>query len=379
MAEKIKVMISSRCKDEFMLGGRMQPLSEVRKQIKQMVESEQLFGQKSFTCWINDDPTTPAGDGSQSSWDYCMKQVSRADIVIALYNGRAGWTRMGGSNGICYAELEAAMTTGGAKLRVLNLAERSSKYASRENASDKRYKKFMEEHNPFWGGKTASNGEELLEAVRLALVDAVQELVRLAAREARKAKYDTGEALQWSNMDFRARKAAIENVMRDFMLDSFKSVNPRGSKRLVCTIGKRTVLARYHAIPDGLSVSAARELVGQPQLLDHEAVAELATDAFGPIHFIGCFHGITETQAKSVLGCPDITTVKTSFGVYASDNINKVQIAFISNCRDSTATRSGLDKFFAWTRSASQEEALGQRAESRCRIIKAIASERATR
>jgi hypothetical protein len=119
--------------------------------------------------------------------------------------------------------------------------------------------------------------------------------------------------------------------------------------------------------------------VGQPQLTDYEFVTELASDAFGPFHFIGCFHGITEAQAKTVIGCPDITTVKTSFGVYAADNINKVQIAFVSNCRDSTATRSGLDKFFAWVKTSNEEELLSCRAESRCRIIQAIEKERGTK
>jgi hypothetical protein len=58
----------------------------------------------------------------------------------------------------------------------------------------------------------------------------------------------------------------------------------------------------------------------------------------GPVHLIGCHKTATETQATRLLGFPDATVVSTPFGVYVADNLQKVQLAFIGNCRDEANT-----------------------------------------
>jgi len=55
-SSKIRVMISSRCNDLFPLsvrGARL--LSEIRKRLKSEIEAFQLFGQKIYEVWINED------------------------------------------------------------------------------------------------------------------------------------------------------------------------------------------------------------------------------------------------------------------------------------------------------------------------------------
>ena len=86
---KIRVMISSRCEDKILLGGPEQKYSDMRKLLKRDIENERLFDGITFECWINED-AGPA-PGTDDSWNHCLGQVKRAEIVIVLYNGHAGW------------------------------------------------------------------------------------------------------------------------------------------------------------------------------------------------------------------------------------------------------------------------------------------------
>ncbi len=126
-----------------------------------------------------------------------------------------------------------------------------------------------------------------------------------------------------------------------------------------------------------MSVAAAREMVGQPFLSDYKHAEEImASEATaGPVHLIGCHKAITEAQAMRVLGFPDATIVTTDFGVYVADDVNKIQIVFVRNCRNETTTRHGVQRLFAWLEQAGESKRLAGRAESRLRIVGAIAAE----
>jgi len=58
------------------------------------------------------------------------------------------------------------------------------------------------------------------------------------------------------------------------------------------------VLINVDAIPDAMSVSSARELVGQPFLHDYELADFIDDNEGGPVHIIACHKGATESQAK---------------------------------------------------------------------------------
>jgi hypothetical protein len=85
---RMKIMISSRCNDAFPRDGA-ERLSVVRQKLKDELEASELFGQRLFQVWINEDAPPASGD---DGWDACMKQVDDADVVLVLYNGNAGWT-----------------------------------------------------------------------------------------------------------------------------------------------------------------------------------------------------------------------------------------------------------------------------------------------
>ena len=132
-------------------------------------------------------------------------------------------------------------------------------------------------------------------------------------------------------------------------------------------------------MPAAFSIGPAKEMVGQPFLRDHELDNVLTKGSSGPVHIIACHKTATESQAIKLLGFPDATVVTAPFGVFVADNVQKVQFAFIANCRDETNIRHGVQRFFAWLAQSGEEAFVAKRAEARSRIVHAIAIESRTK
>jgi hypothetical protein len=77
----------------------------------------------------------------------------------------------------------------------------------------------------------------------------------------------------------------------------------------------------------------------------------------------------------TLLGFPDATIVTGSFGVYVADNVQKIQLCLIANCRDDSSTRHELQKLFDWLEQSGEDALLAKRATSRARIVGVIAKE----
>ena len=366
--DPIKVMISSRCNDPFPAGGK--PLSEMRKAIKKELEAESLFGEDLFEVWINED--APPADTSQDSLDVCLESVDKADIVLVLANGNAGWAPDTADIGICHAELHRAHSSAPGKVRLISLGKVKGDPSDLAQISrDRRFDEFLSTQNFFRGG-SVRNVKQAKERVREALVDAVKSLAHLGVREARKGKYHTGDALAWSKLDFFARRRAIVTKLQEALED--RGGASAGDDLLTLQIEGKDVLLRLDAVPAALSNPAARELVGRPFLNDFLLVDKLKA-ATGPVHIIGCQKGATEIQAQNVLGFPDATIVPTPFGVYVADPIQKVQFVFLKDCRDPSSTRFAGQRLFDWLAQTGESAALAERAESRARIVKVLAEE----
>jgi len=97
------------------------------------------------------------------------------------------------------------------------------------------------------------------------------------------------------------------------------------------------------------------------------------------VHLIASHKTATEAQAVRLLGFPDATVVSAPFGVYVADDVQKIQMILIANCRDETTTRHGVQRFFDWLEQTGEDDRLAQRAQSRTNIIKAISAERAAK
>ncbi|HYW85761.1 MAG TPA: hypothetical protein VFB30_21090, partial [Spirochaetia bacterium] len=110
-------------------------------------------------------------------------------------------------------------------------------------------------------------------------------------------------------------------------------------------------------------------------LRDHQLSQVLKGKRGGPVHVIGCHKNATEAQATKLLGFPDATVVSAPFGIFVADNVQKVQFAFIVNCRDDATTRHGVQRFFEWLAQTGEETLVADRARARARIVSAIAKE----
>jgi hypothetical protein len=206
-----------------------------------------------------------------------------------------------------------------------------------------------------------------------ALHDALIALAQSGVREASKGKFHSGQALDWSRLDFGARQTEMCKVLRAAILERSGSTEDAG--RLFVLLGGEEILFVPHAIPAALSVSQASELVGQPFLRDHLLHDALTGKKGGPVHVIACHKTATESQATKLLGFPDATVVTAPFGVFVADSVQKVQFAFIINCRDEANTRHGVQRFFEWLTRTGEDGFLAKKAKARARIVRAIARE----
>ena len=369
VSKSIQVMISSRCLDTIEFEGREGKISDLRIRLKKEIEDEELFDKVVFSCWINED--APSAPADETSWEHCLLQAKKADVLIVLYNGNPGWSKSSSGIGICHAELETALASGAAKVRLVELPEAASKDDTEKARFDK-FRQYISDQDLFRGRK-ADNGEEAIVVVKDALQDAVIDMVHLGVREARKGKYDTGQALDWIRLTYLERKRAIEEILASTLGGAALIKNDE--KNRVIKVAKKNVVFCCHGIPAGMGVAAAREMVGRPFLKDHEFANIMKDTNYGPVHVIGCHKNVTENQAVNVLGFPDATIVKTIFGIYIADNIQKIQLAFLADCRDESSTRHAVQRFLEWLNRSGEAEYLAERAESRHKIIRIISQE----
>jgi hypothetical protein len=364
-SKNLRIMISSRCNDLF--DGKT--LSVIRKEIKQEIEDAQVFGSPVFEVWINED--APPAPGSEDSWEHCLTQVKDCDLLLVLSNGNAGWGRTGTEIGICHAELMTGLATSPGKVRLLSIGNVIGG-SDDEKDRNKLFQSYVAQQNLFRGA-TVGTILELKNLSKATVRDALVELAQLGVRESRKGKFSSGEALEWARFDFAKRSKVMLSVLRDAFLGQKRAASHAADISL--ELAGQRVLFCLHAIPAAMSVPSAKEMVGQPFLRDHLLAKELSKKLVGPVHVIACQRSATETQATKLLGFADATVVMAPFGIFVADDVQKVQFAFIANCRDDTTTRHGIQRFLEWLEQTGEAVLLTKRANSRTKIIKAIAAE----
>ena len=365
----IRIMISSRCNDLFPLSGEgAQVLSKTRLKLKSMIEGEKLLGRNLFDVWINED--SPPQEGSSDSWEVCLQAVKDCDILLVLDNGNAGWAKTGSDIGICHAELLTAMSAAPEKVFIVCLGSAVADNSD-QGKRNARFQAYVSQLNLF-RGTVAGTISDLEKRVLEVLHEAVVKLAQKGVRELKKGRAYSGQALEWNRMDYLHRQRAIIDVLND-ALSSHKS-SPHGEHAFV-SLASFATLFLVNSIPAAISISRAREMVGQPFLRDFQFAGLLKKNQGGPVHLIGCHRGITESQALKLLGFPDATIVSTPFGVFVADNVQKTQLVFIADCCDESSTRHGVQRFFEWLHQSGEEELLALRAMSRTRIIRSIAKE----
>lgn len=365
--EYINIMLSSR--NSSMFDGKS--LSGIRTELKEMIEKEKVFGKELFKVWINEDEPPQSFD--ETVWNRCLKKVRQADVVIVLYNGESGWTRPNDTLGICHAEVLEATKVARGKTWSITLEHKDiDNYSADEKKENQDFKKFMLQQELF--SAPVKSITTLKKEIKKTLNDAVINLMQRGVREASRNKGNHGESLLWKNMNYERRTESIISSIGESI--DVKGTGVEEAENFYLTFDDKKVLVLIHAIPDTLSISSAREKVGQPFLDDFTKSKLLEDDdVLGPIHIIGCHKSVTETQTRNILGFPDATILKDSFGIYVADNIQKIQMIFIEKCSDSYSVRHGVQDFLEWLDRTSEVDNLIQRATSRKKIIDVISDE----
>jgi hypothetical protein len=360
--DRIRVMISSRCKDYLTADGGSFALTGLRKSLQAEINATGLFTKPLFECWINE--IEPSKAATFDVWDDCIREVQRAHIVIVLYNGDAGWAREVNDVGICHAELEASLLSGRDRTHLIRLP-----LSTASSLRDKRFQGFVERELTF-SGSPARNQDDAADKVRNTLVEAIARLARSGATLLRKESYALGQALKWSKLDYAARKHAMESACLDALAE--RQGRMRDAKleatAVRVKIDKSEILFFAHAIPAAASVAAARELVGKPFLMDHRYITD-HDRVCGPVHLIACQRSTIERQATDLLGFHDATVV------YLVDPIWQIQFILLANCRDETSTRFAVQRLFDWLNRSGEADVLVRRAKSRKKIVTAIRKE----
>jgi len=369
ISSRIRVMISSRCNALFpaKTGRKM---SDIRRDLKQRIESVTLFEEPLFEVWINEDE--PPQGLSWDIWDVCLQAVQDCDILLVLYNGEAGWAQHEEDIGICHAELQEALAYAAAKIRAIDLGETTGEDGTPVSGVNARFREYWSQHSIFTGQKVATEAE-LFEQADHALFNAVLKLTQAGVQDAGRGRFHSGAALDWSRLNFDQRANAMKAVVRNAIKGRNGSVIE--SEVLFSRLLGKKILTVCHAIPAPLSVGAAREMVGQPFLHDHEYAGYLNAEQVGPVHIIACHKNATEAQAIKMLGFPDATVVHAPFGIYVADPIQKVQFMFLTNCRDDASTRQATKRLFDWLDQTGEVNLFVKRAEARARIVQVIANE----
>jgi len=368
---KIRVMISSRSKQPFPYKGKNTSLlSEVREDLAEMIKAEPLFEQPLFLPWINE----PAAAATKDIWDECMAQVQKADILIAIYSGDAGWAKEGGEIGICHAELEKALNSARDKVRILQVDPLAPLRRGPDGKRDQLFRDFVQREQPFTG-TPCKNGEELIALCRLTLREAVAHMARLGVREASKGKFYIGEALDWTRLDFRARQQKMESILTETLMQRYKGQRLPNLSGVTLEVLGKELLVVCSAVPGSYSIPEARERANQLFLRDWQYAPILKNGVIGPVHFVACNRSMTESQAIRQLGFADATIVTTPFGVYVADDIQKMQLTYLANCRDETSLRYQVQRTFDWLELAGERSLFLERAAARARIVLAIAKE----
>lgn len=320
-----------------------------------------------FDVWIHEDSVGETAN--RSTLDISLIQINRADIILVLYTGEAG-SGADGQIGICHAELREALDRRPDIVCLVGLKPLRDDGLPRDAA----FRRYVGDLSRF--RIDVESSAELHTAVGAIVQETVANLVHRGA-SAGSRKRDQGQALEWKQLDLDTRRAAMREALARVLRGVAITNGMAETLHLVDLPGETgRVAVRIDAIPGGAGTAAARERVGQPFLRDHRHVPALETnDVAGPIHVIACQGGITEGQATTMLGTPDAISVPSHFGVYAADHVQKIQMVFLAQCADETATAIAVRRFEEWLVQAAQGRRIAERASSRRRILATIARE----
>ncbi|MGQ0801351.1 MAG: hypothetical protein ACT4NL_14735 [Pseudomarimonas sp.] len=318
-----------------------------------------------YDVWIHENELAVAT--ANTILKLSLVEIGKADIIIVLYTGEAGSAADDRDIGICHAELLEAVARRGDVVYIIELAPLVGSSAAAAPLS-KRDKAFQTYVNGLGVFRVQVRDEAQLQAAAVALLhQAVAQLVRRGASGGRRR--DRGQPLDWGRLDLAQRRRSMRAALAT-ALESDAAESPGTASRIL--LAGHALSVRIDAIPDALSVAAAREMVGQPFQRDHLLIDTAREDAPGIVHLIACHRGVTETQAKKMLGTSDAMAIASDFGVYAADHVQQIQIFFLAQCADAGAVAIALRRLNEWLAQFGEIQRVVARAKGRQQILRAV-------
>lgn len=359
-----KVFISSRNNDSLYINGKSYAsLTDIRLFLKQELEKEQFFGKDFLTVVINE---TFSSDTSFDSYNECLKQIEESQLTIVLYNKYSGWAPASIDKGICHAELARAMEISSKQAAIIDISE-YFQYLTTDTAQisrDDLFKTFIETNNRFRNPLKISRSSlsettfknNLLERVKELILKSLEKRIE-ASNAAFKQSGNSHKVLEWKTMNFDSRDKEITSLLSKMVSVDYKD-----------TI---TVVS---SVPENMSTPEALKYTGRSFLSDQETISEKKNKKLkkGPIHFVGVFGSVTETQIKNLIGNPDIAILKDDFGIYVWEPALNIQMVFLSKCMTPEATTTGYQLFKNWIEFSDLTDAIQKRAEARYLISHAF-------
>ena len=378
--DPIVVMISSTVKEEV---GSV-ALSEIRGRIADRLRAIGVGDTPVFRPWLSEEQGALNQD--ETTWDKCVAEARRCDILVALYTGNAGWVRDHLGIGICHAEWEAAFQATPTKVRVVLVKGPTFDKVKAETAtSPSANRRFLVDLDERWQAR-ASTPDEIVDSAYEAVWLAAIDLLRAGRRGGSRGKNLLGASLVWANLDFERREGAMLDALNEALVgddgagQALGQADPavRGSAAtrphgVVRTLGGTKVAFITHAVPGPFAVPEARSSLGQPFQDERLLLGQLETaGAVGPIHVIAVQQNVTESQVRRFIGRPDALVAAQAFGVFASDAAAFTQVLFLANCRDPSRVANAVSMAFEWWQLARLEQALAERATARTAILRAL-------
>ena len=140
-----------------------------------------------------------------------MKQAAGCDIFLSLVDGESGWQKDDSGIGICHAEFQTAYTNSPGKVRVISLIGDFGNW----NAKPGPDTDFLEAltQASLLEARHFENSDVLKERTKDVVREMVLQLAHEGAREVQKSGPNTGEALDWSRLNFDQRETAMVDVL----------------------------------------------------------------------------------------------------------------------------------------------------------------------
>jgi len=359
---KLKVFISSKVNPIFEgLDDKDYTIGKLRNFLKTQLESETFLGQKIFNVILNEEGFEQ--DFTQDAFNACLDKVAKADIIIILYNGDAGWApeKKKNHNGICHEEYLIAVKDHPGMTFGINISGYFKKVKYHTEQS-KRNASFKEDVDSFYRFKEYAESKTVLE-LESYILRLVKGYIQESSERAFQAKKDAdksntvfGKTLDWSKLNYKQRveelKLISEQVFKEF--DPFKEI-----------------IVEHNVIPDNMSVTDARNYIKRPFLYEQETI-KVNKLKKGVIHLISIYGSATETQVKNLVGHPDLTVIKTPFGFYLWEQSTHIQIFFLINLKNPNVIKTRMQQLNIWLTSSKELSKVQQRSLARYSILKAI-------